>query len=1446
MAEVFLAKRRGAENTYKLLVLKRVLPAHGSSPRFRTMFAEEANLATRLNHPNIVQVYEFQDYGEEGQLLSMEYVEGLDLGRLMAAARARGTRVPPWIGAYIVSEVAKGLHYAHERKDERGTPLGIVHRDVSPQNILVSYEGAVKIADFGIATANMFRDEVGVLKGKFGYMSPEQARGEKVDRRCDIFSLGVVMHEMLAGRALRPGLSGDELLEAVRSGVVEPPSSCSRDVPAELDVIAMRALALKADERFQSARDMSGAIARAMMQRQELVDAAALETAISGLAGREVTVTGPATTDGSAPASELATEPPPHTLAAVPSARSASGTGSGSSAVVQPLDQASVRRLERVSREVRHVAVLVLRLHGLEELRACPDVARAVRVEDDIREMLDQLAFKRGARFTWLASNHARAIVGLMANPTRAAFDAAMLAVDVHEFLGNSSEDWPVPIEASVGVVRGIVSGRRNRQGHLIDHELHPPADFLASLVGDRAPKGRTWVAGGLFRLVRDEFFWLEAPAIEIESAAERELPRSMRIHELDRPLSREEREVRHAVSPSDLVGRDAERADLHSAFHQATTAHEAGSGRLVARVIVGEMGIGKSALVTAFKHELGPSVAKVQIDCSPSHSELPMGGLAELVRSLSGASAEQSLEEAHACILEAMGPVSPGLHRVAFRLAELASGKHAGHVDDEDAAYVRRLFVNGIRVLIAAIASKQPIVVVIEGMQWVDAPSLEIFSELLSRSEPLPILVLLVTRPDERILPFIEHLVHVELRGLHPDEQLRLVEARLGVHDGVAQVCADLVPRVAGNPFFLLEMVDALLERGTIEIQERDGRQILARTDAAGSRSQPLPSTLEQLIGDRLGELSPEEREVVHWLAVAGGPLAQGDVLTLGALTGEDAIGRLCARGVCDRRGDAIDFRYPIARDIAYRAIEPTDRAAMHRRLGEHLATTPIAAGLSAVIVARHLARGASFSKAADFYLEAAQSARAGYQTQLAIRCNLRALSLLGRDDLRRLHAYEALEAIYRVLGRHRDRRRHLAALRKLARRAASPPWVALALSRTAIFSYDEGFFAKALPTCHKACQAARLAHMPNVEVEALGTLAETLRELGDVQGALATCDRALEVARSPKVSPRVRADVLRARGVLLRRVGRVREAVDCHAEAIAVFRRVGARRPEARAKNALAFAMFVLERFEDSIALALASISIDLAIGGRFQIAKTLSNIGQAYARLGDSRRGLAYLARAREAHERYGDQDSRADTLLVSAEVLVEAQDFDAARSFCLDAAALTSVTSSAYDDVHEKIVHAILDRAAGDPASAMRRALEARQAAETQALVSFHCYATAVEAAARADIGETHTAILLATTALGAMAAVQGSEYGLEIRCLCCETLERAASLQADEAYAATLTHVMRIADNIRDQRLRALFFQRPLVRRFIDAVRSRGSRARISTPRPVSASSPATR
>ncbi|WP_437666141.1 serine/threonine-protein kinase [Sorangium sp. So ce1182] len=1443
MAEVFLAKKRGAEGTYKLLVVKRILPAHGSSRRFRAMFVEEAHLATRLNHPNIVQVYEFSDHGEDGLLLSMEYVEGFDLGKLMRAAQQKESRIPPLVSAFIVSEAAKGLHYAHERKDEGGMPLAIVHRDVSPQNVLISFEGVVKIADFGIASANLFREEPGVLKGKFGYMSPEQARGERVDRRSDIYALGVVLYELLAMRSPYGKLDDEALLQAVKEGLFDPPSAHAPDTPAELEAIVMRAMAHAPEERFQTARDLAGAIARVLLAKQELVDNASVEQTVAHLLGREREQDARANAAAEGAKQEEQDEgsvAQPQTLAAVPAARTggeAEGTGA-----------------PRVVREVRHVAVVTMRIEGVDALLGAQGRLAGKRSGRSIRTTLDAIAFKHGAIWSWESHASARAVVGLLANPSRAAADAASLAVDVHEALAGASEDLPVELRAAIGIVRGIAYGERDEQGHLINHALKEPANFLAERLGSRTPFGKTWVAGGVYRLVRRDFRWGDAPSLDLDDARGYQVPHQMRLYALQRPLTREERIAEIALSPNDLVGRDAERADLHAAYHRAVSPPVKGiveppprfgesepppsrpsrppsppggalRGQSVARVLVGEMGIGKSALVSTFLSELPGEARVLHVECSPVKSELPLATICDVLRDVTGMGLDHAIDDAAHVIRALLGPIarSPLGARIVTRLAELVTGKQLEHPEEDATAYGRDTVARGVKYLLGSLARHQPLVVVIDGLQWADRPSLELISELLKqRSERLPVLVLLLTRPEERVTPFIEGLVRIELRGLSAEEQMRLVEARLGVREGVAAVCGELVPRVAGNPFFLLEMVDALLERGTLEIVEHPGgRHELVRHDRTGDRGEPLPSTLEQLIGDRLRELPPAEHDVVNWLAVAGGPLLKDDILNLTRLADDEAVTRLCARGLCDRRAGAVDFRHPLVRDVAYLALDSASRVRMHRRLGEHLSTTPLAQGLSAAIVAQHLARGEAPGPAAELYLDAARAARAAHQAQLSRRYYERALSLLPTGDTRRMIAHEALEAIFRHLGRRRERRKHLAALRQLAKESGQARWAALALVRTARLDIDDGHLARGLPVAQRAAEIARIARRPALEVEALTILSEVLRELGDVQGAISAADRALRVTHTGGLTPRARAEVLRTKGVLLRRVGRVQEAVEAYAEAIAVFRAVGARRSEARAKNSLAVAMFVLERFEDAIAVGLSSISIDLAIGGRFQIAKTLSNIGHAYAKLGDTPRSLAYMKRAREAHERYDDQDARADTLLCSAGILLEADELDAAHALCADASVLIAVTGSVYDMIHERNVRGLIARARGDVQEAIANASEARQLAESQGLMSYHAYATAIEAAARVDAGEVHSGVLLARTALGAVEA-SSSEYGVEVRDLCCAALQKGAPASAVDAYHRAAMHVRQVADYIRDARLKALFLERTVVRRILAA------------------------
>jgi serine/threonine protein kinase len=261
MAEIYLAQVSGLEGFEKLVVLKRILPQHALDPQLRRMFLDEARLMATLTHPHVTQVY---DVGSEGDapFFAMEYVHGANLREIMnAAARAVGldhqTREIPLHHAIgILASAAAGLHFAHEQTGPKGEPLNIVHRDVSPSNVLVTYGGSVKVSDFGIAKWSSQRTQTqeGALKGKFAYMSPEQCRGVALDRRSDVFALGTLLYELTTGKPPFRAVSDYEILNRIVNGELPPPTMSGGPYPPDLERIVRRALALGPNDRYPTAQ----------------------------------------------------------------------------------------------------------------------------------------------------------------------------------------------------------------------------------------------------------------------------------------------------------------------------------------------------------------------------------------------------------------------------------------------------------------------------------------------------------------------------------------------------------------------------------------------------------------------------------------------------------------------------------------------------------------------------------------------------------------------------------------------------------------------------------------------------------------------------------------------------------------------------------------------------------------------------------------------------------------------------------------------------------------------------------------------------------------------------------------------------------------------------------------------------------------------------------------
>ncbi|MCK6552493.1 serine/threonine protein kinase, partial [Myxococcota bacterium] len=261
MAELFLAKQVGMEGFEKVVAIKRILAHLAFDEEFINMFRDEARIVAKLSHPNIVQIYDLGK-SDDTYFIAMEYIPGRNLSSVAKKAKGKGVPLPPEYIARCMAQACEGLYYAHTRQDIDGRPLKIVHRDVSPQNIILAFSGGVKLVDFGIAKAatKIAHTRAGVLKGKYAYMSPEQIRGDEIDARSDLFAVGIVLYELLCGK--RP-FEKENSIQTLKAIVQEPHVDCRQlnsDIPDGLAQIIDKALVKSPHDRWSSAQELQLAL----------------------------------------------------------------------------------------------------------------------------------------------------------------------------------------------------------------------------------------------------------------------------------------------------------------------------------------------------------------------------------------------------------------------------------------------------------------------------------------------------------------------------------------------------------------------------------------------------------------------------------------------------------------------------------------------------------------------------------------------------------------------------------------------------------------------------------------------------------------------------------------------------------------------------------------------------------------------------------------------------------------------------------------------------------------------------------------------------------------------------------------------------------------------------------------------------------------------------------
>ncbi len=1293
MAEVYLARAYGAQGIEKQLVIKRILPAYVRDAHFITMFVDEAQVASRLNHINIVQIYSFEQIARD-YVLAMEYMDGADLTKLLVAARRLGQTIPVPLAALIVHEVARGLDYAHNRRDEHGEPLEIVHRDVSPQNILMSYEGAVKIADFGIARARQLGHEsTGIIKGKFAYMSPEQAHGAAVDRRSDIFSLGLVFFELLVGRPFHRGKPGSEMLRAIKNPVVPrfEDLGCAK-VPEALEAIVRRSLAKDPADRYPSAREMALDLARYLHGLDEIVDASTLESFLHEVLPR--TDAGP-TEDAPSPPEQVESE------------------------VLLPTVAFKNGRRPRQMREKLNVVAVSGRLHGVETLTRAIGERRAVARVREFLRIVEEISFKADGVVARQDERGFLLYLGLPLSSVDDPIRAVRLGLDVLDAAEGLSYDLPCALHLGLGINRGAARVERDSEGRVKDYEPYDLLATLASRLAEDSGPGEIRVGGGVYRLSRRDFNFEELPSLDVSLPHSGTTESSMRgsgdgvrrarVFRLLGAKTRAERRL-EAGAEGRLLGRDLELQRLRDIYREAVSA---GQTRFI--WVAGDMGIGKSRLVHELLARTKTSNRRVvRADCTLSTRDLSFGAVADVVRDACGIGEEDRSEAARTKLQVALSRIRPTKARSDYRDSAAIEERITAAfclllgvplpnpaANPEDGAERQELLHEGVFRLIESLSQNEPLVLVLDNVHFADTMSLEFFQWLSERPLKGPMVVFMLGRPDERLGRYLGRFQKINLRQLGEEDRVRLVLDRLGDGEEARELARQICARTGGNPFFINEVIEALIDRSVVRFE---GKERQLRVDRRGPIR--IPTSLDGAIAARIDELPADERLLLRWAAVAG---LSFSAKTLNILAGGDITGplqRLVNRRILvsrqqasghDETGEATGggspgvmrphhgdpgqlffaFRYPVMREVAYDGLVGADRAQMHRRMASLLTSQvgPKPGPISSK-VAFHLERAGDQENAAVRYLEAAEAARAAYANREALRYYARAIMLLAADGRERFRAHESREQILRGLGRRREQMAELDQMRRIAQTMGEPSLVALSYNRLARLYLDLGRLPLASKALAVALESARGGVDVGAEVESLRLLSVLALNEGHYLRALECCDQALQLVGCSTDSLKQRGTILLSRGDVLRQMGRLREAVRPYAEALVIYRRLGIKRLQAHTLNAMGVVARALGEYEDALGLLRRSLKLDQQINDRFRVGRKLCHLGLTYADLGDLERGLQHLRQAAQVNHQLRDRGGMEDTLIGLAEVLLVAGATEDAKNTLIKARQLTA--------------------------------------------------------------------------------------------------------------------------------------------------------------------------
>ena len=1204
MAEVFLARSFGVEGFEKRLVIKRILPQLARSPHFVALFVREAKISALLNHPNVVSVHELGKVDQD-HYIAMEHIHGRDLTRAVRRRRAQGLALPLPVAVYVCAGIARGLAFAHGYHDAQGQPEPIVHRDVSPHNVLLSFQGEVKLVDFGIARLmnELEAEPTGQPGGgKFAYMSPEQARGERIDHRSDIFSCGIVLYELLVNHRLFQDPDPQEKLRQVREAIVPDPRLEVPGIPDRLWEILQKALARDPDDRYGDAALLEEDLRAFLFEAGHRIDAASLGGFLRELFADEL---------GPDPSAALLQRLANELIRAEASLDHTHSEGTGTDSTH------STRTGSRRIGEKKAVAVLVAEIVGLTDASEVIEPEEVVRQQDAVMRAVHRTAERFGG---WVDEPRHDMITLLFGIPRAHEDDldrAISCALDLLKAVGRLRRRGQA-VELAIGIHKGEValSGTVEQPSYVPRGNVVKLARRLAAL----AEPGEVRVSDLVASQAGDRWRFELGPQVRMKGRRE-ELSTFL--------FAGRRRNARGGPG-----GRWIRRGGELEVLAVAVTSLAEGRGGVLS--ISGDAGTGKTRLVRELREQAQRAAVPCYLArCYPYTNERPLAPFRDVVAAVLGIESDDPVE----LVRTRLG----GLAELGVSDSDIATLGEFFALRSDHAQPTKEDIYGAGAAFVSGLARERPALMVLEDLQYMQPFERGLLGHVIRASAGQRILWILTWRgrraPGELPPPTEE----ITLGTLDASARAQLaadVLAARGIEDDLQ---AFIDQHATGNPLYVVELVKALQQKGHIQVQGRRAHLV----EPSGELL--LPPTLEGLVTSRVDALDPAAKGALQIASTIGLSFSPALVAEAAGLDEPAPLFRDLVESGLITPEDAESRRYAFASHLVWQVVRTSILGVQlrdHHRM--------VAEGMQRLFadnlephhdsLAAHFAAAGELVSAARFANLAGDQHRRGAFLERALRCYERGVDWLEKADESTGEGSLRGEAMLRMkageiadlLGDPRVAEQHLQLALELAAEAACGDIEVrcyLALGRVYAAT---GRIVLARASLEQGLAEARLQNDETAAAELLTTLAQLASRTGDYETAEAHLREALDRAGT---EARAGATAHIGMGTRYIRDDLAEKAFDHLEEARRLAEESGDRILQGRVYNNLGIARMALGDLSGALSLFRRALDVRRGTGYRHGLVVNLHNIGDAHLRLGRLGRAHAAFLESRDVARQAG---------------------------------------------------------------------------------------------------------------------------------------------------------------------------------------------------------------